>query len=259
MAPLIHCVRHAQGFHNLGHENWRMIDSLLTPAGERQCDKLREDFPFHSSVEPVVASPIHRTIYTALHAFAPVFESNPELKLIALPGLQEVSDLPCDSGSDLESLEKEVLENNLPVDLSLVSSGWHVKSGRYAPDGEAIRARAQKEIMVVAHGGLLHFLTEDWEDGSVYTGTGWANMEYRTYGCTEEDGDNSTLMETDTSCQSRGKLGLRPTREQQRELFDSSRKQWDRNGVQLSAAEREKVAAFRASEYYMVPRSTKCF
>lgn len=104
-----------------------MIDSLLTLAGERQCDKLREDFPFHSSVELVVASPIHRTIYTALHAFAPVFESNPELKLIALPDLQEVSDLPCDSGSDLESLEKEVLENNLPVDLSLVSSGWHVK------------------------------------------------------------------------------------------------------------------------------------
>lgn len=24
--------------------------------------------------------------------------------------------------------------------------------------------------MVVAHGGLLHFLTEDWEDGSMYTG-----------------------------------------------------------------------------------------
>lgn len=103
-----------------------MIDPLLTPAGERQCDKLREDFPFHSSVELVVASPIRRTIYTALHAFAPVFERNSELKLIALPDLQ-VSDLPCDSGSDFESLEKEVLESNLPVDLSLVSSGWHVK------------------------------------------------------------------------------------------------------------------------------------
>ena len=73
-------------------------------------------------------------------------------------------------------------------------------------------------------------------------------MEYRTYRYTEEDGDNSTLMETDTSRQSRGKLGLRPTREQQRELYDSSRKQWDRDGVQLSAAERERAAAFRASE-----------
>lgn len=104
-----------------------MIDPLLTPAGEKQCEKLREDFPFHSSVELIVASPIRRTIYTALHAFAPVFKKNPGLKLIALPDLQEVSDLPCDSGSDLESLEKEVLDNNLPVDLSLVSNRWHVK------------------------------------------------------------------------------------------------------------------------------------
>lgn len=62
-----------------------------------------------------------------------------------------------------------------------IFSGLTIQSGRYAPDGEAIRARAcdarcrlkarpEKEIMVVAHGGLLHFLTEDWEDGSVYTG-----------------------------------------------------------------------------------------
>ncbi|ODM19372.1 hypothetical protein SI65_05990 [Aspergillus cristatus] len=250
MAPLIHCVRHAQGFHNLGDENWGMIDPLLTPAGERQCDELRAAFPFHSSVQLVVASPLRRTIYTALHAFVPVFERNRESKLIALPDLQEVSDLPCDSGSDLETLEKEVLENNLPVDLSLVSSGWHVKTRRYAPDDEAIRARArdarrwlkarpEKEIVLVAHGGLLHFLTEDWEDGSVYAGTGWANMEYRSYRYTEEDGNNSTLVETDASRQSRGKFGSRPTRERQKELYDLCRKQWDRDGVQLSAALRE--------------------
>lgn len=38
--------------------------------------------------------------------------------------------------------------------------------------------------MVVAHGGLLHFLTEDWEDGSVYTGM------YATHPGKEHDGQS---------------------------------------------------------------------
>jgi len=71
-------------------------------------------------------------------------------------------------------------------------------------------------------------------------------VEYRTYGYKEEDGNNSTLIETDASRQSRGKFGARPTREQQGELYDLCRKQWDRDGVQLSAAERAAVS--RASE-----------
>lgn len=73
-------------------------------------------------------------------------------------------------------------------------------------------------------------------------------MEYRTYGYTEEEGDDGSLMETDTSRQRRGKLESRPIPEQQKDFYCLCRKQWDRDGVQLSAAEREKAAAFRASE-----------
>lgn len=47
--------------------------------------------------------------------------------------------------------------------------------GRYSPRREAVSARArearlwlkarpEKEIVVVAHGGLMHFLNGDWED-----------------------------------------------------------------------------------------------
>lgn len=35
--------------------------------------------------------------------------------------------MPCDIGSDLEALAKEVIENDLPVDLSLVMEGWNDK------------------------------------------------------------------------------------------------------------------------------------
>ena len=68
-----------------------------------------------------------------------------------------------------------------PVDLSLVEKGWEIKEGRWAPTGEAIekrarearqwlRARPEKEIALVAHGGLLHYLTEDWSGSERYAG-----------------------------------------------------------------------------------------
>lgn len=104
-----------------------MVDPPLTSTGKQQCLELQQVFPFHSTAELIVASPLRRTIYTALLAFAPVFEKTPDLKIIALPDLQEFSDLPCDCGSDLGTLENEVRENNLPVDLSLVPSGWQEK------------------------------------------------------------------------------------------------------------------------------------
>ncbi|KAI1907397.1 hypothetical protein LOZ12_005148 [Ophidiomyces ophidiicola] len=230
MSPVIHCVRHAQGFHNLNHANHILPDPLLTPHGETQCRNLLINFPFHSDVELIVASPLRRTIYTALLAFeVPLREKG--LKVIALPEIQETSDVPCDIGSDLEALEREVRENDLPVDLSLVTEGWNnKKNARWAPDAKAISARArearrwlksrpEKEIIMVSHGGFLHYFTEDWQDSTLYTeildqlvlsslfvftyevtkkkpspnnytnlrpspvwpGTGWANTEFRTY------------------------------------------------------------------------------
>lgn len=53
--------------------------------------------------------------------------------------------------------------------------------GRYAPNNAALKSRAraarrwlkarpEKEIVVVTHGGFLHYFTEDWEDSSQYQG-----------------------------------------------------------------------------------------
>lgn len=76
----------------------------------------------------VVASPLRRTIYTALLGFESDIKNN-GLKIVALPEIQETSDVPCDTGSDLEALKKEVQEKELPVDLSLVEEGWNSKVG----------------------------------------------------------------------------------------------------------------------------------
>lgn len=162
MPPTIHCVRHAQGFHNLSVANHSMHDPLLTPFGEQQCRDLQKNFPYHSQVDLVVASPLKRTIYTALLAFSNDI-SNKKLEVIGLPELQETSDLPCDTGSSSTELAKEF--QGKPVSLGLVKDGWNNKRGRWAPTTEAINersrdarkwlmARPEKDIVVVTHGSF---------------------------------------------------------------------------------------------------------
>jgi hypothetical protein len=78
----------------------------------------------------VTASPLRRTIYTALESFQPVFDAHPGMKLIALPDVQETSDVPCDTGSEREALRQEFASAGVPVDLDLVHDGWNNKVGR---------------------------------------------------------------------------------------------------------------------------------
>lgn len=72
----------------------------------------------------MTASPLRRTLYTALESFAPVFEANPDLKIVALPDLQEISDVACDTGSEPSVLKEEFKSG---VDLDLVHEGWNNK------------------------------------------------------------------------------------------------------------------------------------
>ena len=190
-----------KGYHNLNMANHQIPDPLLTPLGEEQCAALSKAFPYHDRTSKVIASPLRRTIYTALIALEPAISSK-KLKVIALPEAQETSDVPCDTGSDPEVLRREIKESKAPVDLSLVKDGWNDKrfGGKWAPTSSAISARAREarryirdliidmaasgddsDIALVSHGGYLHYFTEDWEDSSLFNGTGWANTEYRSY------------------------------------------------------------------------------
>ncbi|EDN10066.1 phosphoglycerate mutase [Histoplasma capsulatum] len=265
MPPIIHCVRHAQGYHNLSHANHILSDPLLTPHGESQCRALSAEFPHHSRIDLVVASPLRRTLYTALLSFEDQIKSK-GLKIVALPEIQETSDVPCDVGSDLAVLRKEVEENGMPVDLELVGEDWNSKKGKWAPSAEAIanrarearrwlKARPEKEIVVVSHGGFLHYFTEDWQDSTLYQGTGWRNTEYRTFTFTSStdrddlygrpvDGDNASLVET---CESRTRRGIAaeaPSRDLQKEFFVQAMTGWEN---QLLEFARQEAANKRAA------------
>ncbi|KAK9851632.1 histidine phosphatase superfamily [Penicillium brevicompactum] len=228
MPPKIHLVRHAEGVHNLSHEFWYVRDPQITDKGKAQCAKLRDEFLDHANVELIVASPLRRTIYTALEAFAPVFEGRKDLKLILNADLQEASDFPCDIGSDVANLRKEFEEGS--------------QTGRYHPGREAVSARArearlwlkarpEKEIVVVAHGGLMHFLNGDWEDCCKNEATGWDNAEYRTYEFdTARIDEDLPMLETPESRLRRGKAGPQPSHEEQSSLRESGLRGWAEQG-----------------------------
>lgn len=163
MAPTIHLVRHAQGFHNLSIENESMQDPDLTPLGEEQCAALRKEFPHHDKLTKLFASPMRRTVYTCLHAFG-----TEDLKpIIAMPVFQEVSANPCDTGSAVAKVQAEFQGI---ADYSRVEDSWTDKGpgSEYEPTVEKLTARGLKarralrdlvsgdeHIVVVSHGGFL--------------------------------------------------------------------------------------------------------
>ncbi|MDI1489752.1 MAG: hypothetical protein OHK93_000950 [Ramalina farinacea] len=187
-----------------------MKDPLLTPFGEKQCHDLAQSFPDHESIDLLVCSPLRRTIYTTLLAFSQDLDRCGNV--IALPEAQETADVPCDTGSDVSALRQEMADK--PVDLSRITDDWNCKIGRWAPIAKALekrakevrqwlKARPEKGIVLVTHGGFVHYFTEDWtgykESMGHFTRTGWANVEHRSYTFTDDDDDEAHVHETSSS------------------------------------------------------------
>lgn len=178
--------------------------------------------------------------------------------------MQETSSLPCDTGTDAERLKQEM--DGKPVDLSLVQDGWNSKSGRWASTGAAIEERArqarlwlksrtEKEIVVVTHGGLLHYLTEDWTESGIFdgknnsslvsarfaltdpVGTGWANTEFRSYHFAEAEEDDGDASMTETAESNYRRRGTEKplTKAERLQLRETAKKTWERQGFQVES------------------------
>lgn len=196
MTITVHLVRHAQGFHNLNLVNQQIPDPYLTPTGKEQCAALRASFPHHDRLTHLVASPMRRTLQTCEQSFRPAVDAG--LKVVAQPLVQEVSTLPCDTGSEPEVLAAEF---GAWGDFGGVPKGWNDKTSPgspWAPRIEALEERARKarvwlrdlgrkskaegrhdnaDIVVTSHGGFLHFLTQDWDGMDLTRGmyqSGWS-------------------------------------------------------------------------------------
>lgn len=239
MPPTIHFVRHAQGYHNLCVENHNIRDPELTPYGKQQCSHLQQIWPYHN-VDFIVASPLKRTVNTALLSFGNII-SKKGLIVNTLPELQETSDLPCDTG--LSRLELETAFAGQPVEFSRVEEGWNSKVGKWAPEQPEIqeraktarrwlRSRPERDIVVVTHGALLHYLTDDWAGMNPTAGTGWMNTEFRTYTFDPSTPVEARLVETQESRTRRLGMEKPPSEAEQRNLKRIAVNEMERKGYQ---------------------------
>lgn len=260
MPPIIHCVRHGQGFHNVDGGCYTIPDPRLTPTGKSQCESLRKG-PFfdQSKISLIMSSPMCRTLQTASLVFQTALTSTlKSQRIIALPDAQETSSDPCDIGTDPDILQHIVEEEKWPVDLYLVKDGWNQKKtrSRYSQSNDAIRARARDvrlflrgllrelvsngdadaEIALVTHGGFLHYLTDDWEDSYRYPGTGWYNCETRAYvfECDfwSNRDEEAWLIETRESRWRRGKDHPMYGKKDQVKLFTAAMERWEEQGLE---------------------------
>lgn len=162
--------------------------------------------------------------------------------ITALPEIQETSQLPCDTGSEPSKLASEF---GTKVNLELVKEGWNNKRGKWSPARSAIAARAKDariylrelafsaldqsgedvNIVVVTHGGFLHFFTEDWVGYTTFTGTGWSNTEFRAFEFESRDDAEASVIETKES-RERSKGREHPlTKDEQRTLRDAAQQE----------------------------------
>lgn len=231
MAPTIHLVRHAQGYHNLSIENEAIHDPDLTPLGEEQCAAVRDAFIHHDKITRLVASPLRRTLHTCVKAFG----EDHLYPILALDILQEVSGSPCDTGSDATKLAEEFGPR---AEVRGLAPNWTDKGpeSKFEPTLEKLTARARQSrqvirsllsnmngdehIVVVTHGCFLHFLTDDWYGIPTKSTTGWRNCEYRSYQFADPTGtdEDAALKETADSWRRREGLQIAPTLTEQREL-----------------------------------------
>ncbi|KAK6346514.1 hypothetical protein TWF696_006639 [Orbilia brochopaga] len=244
---LVHLVRHAQGQHNVGWQH-HIRDPVLTATGHAQCAALAASFPHHISVTHLIVSPLKRTLQTALESFHPLIRrlatQDIEWRIRIDPIFQETGDWECDIGTAVPGLLAFLADcaNDYPEIKPYAEPGlldftpvhmypdWPAKQGFYSGQGVVRRARAARrylfdsytddeELLIVSHGGFLHYLSEDWDSYDDAAGTAWRNTEWRSYELIEGDKGEVLLNETAESIARRGK-GVVDTAGQETEVHE---------------------------------------
>jgi broad specificity phosphatase PhoE len=133
----------------------------LTDDGIKQAEQLLErisESKRMDSIDFILASPLERTLQTAMIAFEPALEKR--LKIIAYPDLREYGRIPSSTGASLEDLK---IYKNM-VDLGLVDEGWETNydvSRRHLRDGRTRDAKVRKELWRLGANALEK--TKEWK------------------------------------------------------------------------------------------------
>jgi broad specificity phosphatase PhoE len=149
-------IRQGQAKHNEDpQEGYKKRDPRLTKVGKQQAKALRKDLKARKAkVEVVLSSPLSRALQTSQIVF-------PSRKVIPLAVLQEMSDVPCDTGRPRE----ELAEKFPNISFARLDEEWYVpgkgknSAGQVERFLEWLSEQAYKEVAVVAHNILLKFMT----------------------------------------------------------------------------------------------------
>ncbi|KAI0423835.1 histidine phosphatase superfamily [Xylaria sp. FL1042] len=215
MAPVVDVIRHAESTHNTTGNVYER-DPNLTSNGEWQAYLLGKSYPFMDKISHVISSPMRRTIRTGIIAFENVLLRGK--KVILLPELQETGIQPSDTGQPAEELEAVFRPQ---IDTSLLDRKWWLKrqGSKYVPDVALVEARAREarvflrelaqegpddaHIVVISHGGFLHFLTDNYSGLTENCFTTYGNTAVRSFQFANLSGTDpdAKLVETDESVQ----------------------------------------------------------
>lgn len=205
MAPVITLIRHAQGWHDY-YQDWQTIDPELTDLGVRQCIAVRQNFPHQNKITHILASPLYRTIQTAVNCFKPAIDRG--VQVTAMPEVTANEPDGCNQGHTPEEIiewARSTLGGDFLDERSfrLMASDWFDKSsGLYEYKESKLKLRAfiarqiirrmainagdKAHIVVVSHWEFLPYLAEE-------KGPMWKNAEWRTY--TIGSDDAATLVQ----------------------------------------------------------------
>ncbi|KAH8814412.1 histidine phosphatase superfamily [Hyaloscypha sp. PMI_1271] len=172
---IIHCVRHAQAYHNLRENPDRRIttDPKLTQLGVKQALNLKATFTT-TNVTHILCSPLTRALQTAQIAFEDVISQG--LKVVAYPDLREHGSGPASTGTSLQELQRLLHNANQITDLSLVPEGWE-SNDKECKDERRIRARrVRKELWELGQEALKE-TGGKWKGYEVSRGAMHQNIE----------------------------------------------------------------------------------
>ncbi|KAI1311168.1 histidine phosphatase superfamily [Xylaria venustula] len=235
MPPVIDVIRHAESTHNTTRNSYER-DPNLTTHGEWQAFHLGKSYAFMNKISHLVSSPMRRAIRTTLIAFEDVLLQGK--KVILLPELQETGTRPSDTGQPPRDLEAVFRPQ---IDTSLLDRNWFLKKqgSKYIPDVALIEARAREarvflrelaqsgpddaHIVVVSHGGFLHFLTENYSGLTEEYFTTYGNTTMRSFQFVNLYGTDpdAKMVETRQSLQKSRLPPFTELSEEKRELLKS--------------------------------------
>ncbi|KAF1981842.1 phosphoglycerate mutase-like protein [Aulographum hederae CBS 113979] len=214
----LYLIRHGAGTHDETHD-FSIHDPELTETGRQQAAYLGETFPHLSSIDLICASPLRRTLQTALIAFSPLLPPTGTKKILATPRGQEASAKPANTGSDLDILRAEFGTESVDWHICAHHPDFNSKRGLFATNPIALdhrakelrmllRERPERNIVLVAHGHFLHYLTSMMREDGEQEGGMWVNAEWRAYGYDSgEGGEEARLVEREESWRRRGARG----------------------------------------------------